>query len=62
VLAAALTDGLLAKLKSIGRVGRGLRLFAGSVMILMGGAMVTGQFSALSYWLLDTFPLLAKIG
>jgi cytochrome c-type biogenesis protein len=52
----------LAKLKSIGRVGRGLRLFAGSVMILMGGAMVTGQLFALSYWLLDTFRLLAKIG
>jgi cytochrome c-type biogenesis protein len=62
VSAAAFTDGLLAKLKSIGRVGRGLRLFAGGVMIFMGGAMATGQLSAFSYWLLDTFPLLAKIG
>jgi len=62
VVAAAFTDGLLAKLKTIGRVGRGLRLFAGSVMILMGGAMLTGQLSVFSYWLLDTFPLLAKIG
>ncbi len=62
VVAAAFTDGLLAKLKTIGRAGRGLRLFAGSVMILMGGAMLTGQLSTFSYWLLDTFPLLAKIG
>jgi cytochrome c-type biogenesis protein len=62
VVAAAFTDGLLARLKSIGRVGRGLRLFAGSVMILMGGAMLTGQLSAFSYWLLETFPLLARIG
>jgi cytochrome c-type biogenesis protein len=62
VVAAAFTDGLLAKLKTIGRVGRGLRLFAGSVMILMGGAMLTGQLPAFSYWLLDTFPLLARIG
>src|SRR5712691_323320 len=62
VVAAAFTDGLLAKLKTIGRVGRGLRLFAGSIIILMGGAMLTGQLSTFSYWLLDTFPLLAKIG
>jgi cytochrome c-type biogenesis protein len=62
VVAAAFTDGLLARLKSIGRVGRGLRLVAGSVMILMGGAMLTGQLSALSYWLLETFPVLARIG
>jgi cytochrome c-type biogenesis protein len=62
VVAAAFTDGLLAKLKTIGRVGRGLRVFAGGIMILMGGAMLTGQLSAFSYWLLDTFPLLAKIG
>jgi cytochrome c-type biogenesis protein len=62
VLAAAFTDGLLARMKTIGRLGRGLRLFAGGIMILMGGAMLTGQLSAVSYWLLDTFPLLAKIG
>jgi len=62
VIAAAFTDGLLAKLKTIGRVGRGLRLFTGGVMILMGGAMLTGQLSAFSYWLLETFPLLSTIG
>ncbi len=62
VLAAAFTDGLLARMKTIGRLGRGLRLFAGGIMILMGGAMLTGQLSTFSYWLLNTFPLLAKIG
>jgi cytochrome c-type biogenesis protein len=62
MIAAAFTDALLAKLKSIGRVGRGLRVVAGSVMIVMGGAMLTGQLSTFSYWLLDTFPLLASIG
>ncbi len=31
-------------------------------MIMMGGAMLTGQLSTFSYWLLDTFPLLATIG
>src|SRR5216684_2129120 len=41
VLAAAFTDGLLARMKTIGRLGRGLRLLAGGIMILMGGAMLT---------------------
>jgi cytochrome c-type biogenesis protein len=31
-------------------------------MILMGLAMITGQLSALSYWLLDVLPVLGKIG
>jgi cytochrome c-type biogenesis protein len=62
VITAAFTDRVLAQLKSIGRVGRGLRVVAGSVMLLMGGAMLTGQLSVFSYWLLDTFPLLATIG
>jgi cytochrome c-type biogenesis protein len=62
VMAAMLTDSLLARLKSAGRIGRGLRLTAGSVMIVMGVAMMTGQLSAFSYWLLETFPSLASIG
>lgn len=31
-------------------------------MILMGVAMITGQLTALSYWLLEAFPALGKIG
>lgn len=62
LIAAALTEGLLARLRSIGRAGRLCQLIAGSVMIVMGGAMITGQLSAFSYWLLDRFPLLATIG
>ena len=62
VIAATLTDGLLARLKSAGRIGRALRLAAGSVMIVMGVAMITGQLSAFSYWLLETFPVLSAIG
>lgn len=62
-LAAALfTDGLVARLRSIGRLGRGLQLLAGGVMILMGGAMITGQLSRFSFWLLDMFPVLGNIG
>lgn len=60
--AAVFTDGLVARLRSIGRVGRILQLIAGGVMILMGVAMITGQLFAFSYWLLDTFPALGNIG
>ena len=62
LLAAAFTDRMTRRLRSIGRVGRRLHQVAGLVMIAMGVAMMTGQLSALSYWLLDAFPVLATIG
>jgi len=62
VLAAAFTDRLAQRLRAIGRLGRRLNQAAGLVMIAMGIAMMTGQLSALSYWLLGTFPVLGRIG
>jgi cytochrome c-type biogenesis protein len=62
LIAAAFTHGLLARVKSIGRAGRFFQLVAGTVMIVMGIAMITGQLTAFSYWLLETFPLLSTIG
>lgn len=62
LLSAAFTGGLLMWMKTMRRAGRALELGAGGVMIAMGVAMVTGQLTAFSYWLLDTFPVLAKIG
>jgi cytochrome c-type biogenesis protein len=62
VLSALFTDGLAARLKAIGRVGRLLELAAGGIMILMGTAMITGRLSAFSFWLLETIPALGKIG
>lgn len=62
VLAAALTNGLVARLSSIGRLGRSLQAAAGIVMIAMGAAMITGHLSTFSFWLLDTFPVFSKIG
>jgi cytochrome c-type biogenesis protein len=35
---------------------------ADAVVIAMGIAMITGQLTALSCWLLETFPALAAIG
>ena len=62
-LAAALfTDGLVRRLRAMRRAGRALELGAGAVMVIMGLAMITGQLSAFSYWLLETFPVLATIG
>ncbi len=62
VLAAVFTDGLLGRIKSVGRVGQMLKLFAGAAMILMGAAMITGYLSTFSFWLLSTFPFLGAIG
>ena len=62
LLAAAFTDGLSARLKSVGRVGRVLQAGAGGVMVLMGAAMITGQLSTFSFWLLETFPVLSTVG
>ena len=62
VLAAMLTERLLARIKSIGRIGRILKSFAGAAMVLLGGAMITGQLSVFSFWLLNTFPILGTIG
>ncbi|SFH29309.1 cytochrome c-type biogenesis protein [Palleronia marisminoris] len=62
LVVAAFTDKLAGKLRGVGRVGRRLHQAAGAIMILMGIAMMTGRLSALSYWLLDAFPVLAQIG
>ena len=62
VLAAAFTDGMIARLSSIGRLGRNLQAVAGVIMIVMGAAMITGHLSTFSFWLLDAFPVLSTIG
>lgn len=62
VLAAFFTDGLVARLKMIGRFGRVLQVLAGGLLVMMGIAMITGQLTIVAYWLLDVFPMLANIG
>lgn len=62
LVVAGFTDSIAGRLRGIGRWGRRLHQAAGGVMILMGLAMMTGRLSALAYWLLDTFPVLARIG
>jgi cytochrome c-type biogenesis protein len=62
LLSAVFTDRLLGRLKKLGRTGRSLQVGAGGVMVVMGAAMITGQLSAFSYWLLETFPVFQRIG
>lgn len=60
--AAMFTDRLVGRLKTLGRVGRRLEIGAGAVVVAMGVAIVTGGLTTFSYWLLETFPVFAKIG
>jgi len=60
--AALFTDGLFERLRRLRRAGRALQLGAGGVVVAMGLAIITGQLTAFSYWLLETFPIFAKIG
>ena len=62
LIVAMSTQQVLARIRRLGRLGRYLQLGAGAVMVAMGIAMVTGQLTVFSYWLLGTFPVLAQIG
>lgn len=62
LIVAGFTDRLAGRLRGVRRIGRRLHQGAGAVMVLMGVAMITGRLSALSYWLLDAFPALGRIG
>ena len=59
---ATVADNLLRRWRNIGRLGRLLQIGAGGIMIIMGVAMISGTMTTFSFWLLDTFPVLANIG
>jgi cytochrome c-type biogenesis protein len=60
--AAVFTDSLMLRLRVLRRLGRTLQLGAGAIVAGMGVAMLTGELTTFSYWLLDTFPILARFG
>ena len=62
LLAALFTDVLLERLRQLSRTGRRLQQAAGILLALVGVLMITGQLEALAYWLLETFPVLGRIG
>jgi cytochrome c-type biogenesis protein len=62
LLAAMFTDRLLGRLRALSRIGRSLQISAGTIVVMMGVAMMTGELSTFSFWLLETFPVFTKIG
>lgn len=62
LLAAVLTERILYRVSRLGRVGRSLQVAAGGIMVIMGVAMITGQLTVFSFWLLQTFPIFQRIG
>lgn len=59
---AIFTDRIFSRLRPMRRIGRILQASAGALMVLMGVAIISGKLSEFSYWLLDAFPGLARIG
>ena len=62
LVTAAFLHEMAARWRVMRRAGRPLMIAAGVVMVLMGVAMMTGRLSAFSYWLLERFPALGRIG
>jgi cytochrome c-type biogenesis protein len=61
LLAAAFTGFFLNSMKTMRRVSRPFQIFAGSIMVLMGIALITGYLTSLAYWLLELVPGLATL-
>jgi cytochrome c-type biogenesis protein len=62
LLTALFLERFLAHMKTLRRWSRPIHVGSGVILILMGIVMMTGQLTALSYWLLETFPALGRIG
>jgi cytochrome c-type biogenesis protein len=62
LLAAVFTREILGHLKALRRAGKPLQLVAGAIMVLFGVAMISGRLTTFSYWLLERFPVLGRIG
>lgn len=62
LITAAFTGTFLSRLRTFRRFGRPLQIGAGAIMVAMGIAILTGNMSAFSFWLLKTFPVLVRIG
>lgn len=62
LLAALFADRAVGIIRRAGRWGQRLNVAAGVVMIVIGVAMLTGQLTTFSFWLLETFPVFGRIG
>ena len=62
LLAAVFLHEMAGRWRLMRSAGRPLMLVAGAIMVAMGIAMMTGTLSRFSYWLLEQFPVLGRIG
>jgi cytochrome c-type biogenesis protein len=62
LLTAAFLHEAAGRLRLMRRTGRPLMIAAGVIMVAMGIAMMTGRLTTFSYWLLERFPALGRIG
>lgn len=62
LLAAVFMRELVGWLRRLRYVGRWLQPIAGAVMVVGGIAMMTGQLTAVSVWMLNVLPILGRIG
>jgi cytochrome c-type biogenesis protein len=62
LLTAAFLHEAAGRLRLMRRTGRPLMVGSGVIMVLMGIAMMTGKLTAFSYWLLERFPALGRVG
>ena len=62
LLTAAFLHEAAGHLRLMRRTGRPLMIAAGVIMVAMGVAMMTGKLTTFSYWLLERFPALGRIG
>ena len=62
LLAALFTGAFLRRAGKFGALARRLQIAAGAMLVLMGGAMLSGHLQETAFWLLDTFPALQRLG
>jgi cytochrome c-type biogenesis protein len=62
LLAALFVGSFLAFLTRFRTQYRRVEQVMGGVLVVTGALFVTGQFQSLSFWLLETFPALARLG
>ena len=62
ILAAIFINHAINIMNKFKRYMRGIEIFMGVLLLIIGVALLTGAFSKMSYWLLETFPALAQVG
>jgi len=62
LLAAVFLHELAGRWRLMRKLGRPLMVVAGAIMVAVGIAIMTGKLTAFSYWLLERFPILGRIG